>query len=220
MREERIEPAGIPAKLYDPGEARGLLLLGHGGGSSKDEERCVALGRQLAEGTGLRVVCIDAVGHGERGDGQDLQDVQRTMGSEKNAARMTADWRSVADELGDPVAYVGYSMGMLYGAPTVAAMPEIKAAVFGVGGIPSLATREQLPNVMHDRLLAVAARLTHPQILLLNMTKDETFPVAGVHEFFDAIPGRKKRLMFWEGDHIGLPSESTRYAIAFVNRYT
>ena len=68
MREERIEPAGIPAKLYDPGDARGLLLLGHGGGSNKDVEPFVTLGRQFAEGTGLRVVCIDAPGHGERAD--------------------------------------------------------------------------------------------------------------------------------------------------------
>src|SRR5262249_28374881 len=110
--------------------------------------------------------------------------------------------------------------GMIYGAPTVAAMPEIKAAVFGVGGIPGRATSEQLPNVMQGRLLAVAAQLTHPQVLLLNMTKDETFPVEGVHDFFDAIPGRKKRLMFWEGDHVGLPAESTRYAIGFLNKYT
>jgi len=201
--------------LYDPGDARGLLLLGHGGGSSKDEKLFVALGRQFADGTGLRVVCIDAVGHGERGD----EDVQRTMGSKENAAQMTTDWRAVADVLGNPVAYVGYSMGMLYGVPTVAAMPEIKAAVFGVGGIPGDAVRQQLPNVMQDRLLAIAAQLTHPQVLLLNMTKDETFPVAGVHRFFDAIPGRKKRLMFWEGNHSGVPSESTRHAIAFLNRY-
>jgi len=217
VREERILPAGVPAKIYDPGDARGLLLLGHGGGGSKDEELFVALGRQLAEGTGLCVVCIDAIGHGERADGEDAR---ATMGSKENAAAMTADWRAVADELGNPVAYVGYSMGMLYGAPTVAAMPEIKAAVFGVGGIPSQATREQLPNVMQDRLLATAAELAHPQVLLLNMTKDEIFPVAGVHEFFDAIPGRKKRLVFWEGDHVGLPAESTRHAIAFVNKYT
>jgi len=216
VREERIEPAGVPTRLYDPGDARGLLLLGHGGGSSKDEGLMVTLGRQLAEGTGLRVVCIDAVGHGERADA----DVQRMMGSEENATRMVADWRAVADELGNPVAYVGYSMGMLYGAPTVAAMPEIKAAVFGVGGIPGPVIRRELPNVMHDRLIALAAQLTHPQVLLLNMTKDDAFPVAGVHEFFDAIPGRKKRLMFWEGDHVGLPSESTRHALAFVNRYT
>lgn len=209
MREERIEPAGIPAKSYDPGDARGLLLLGHGGGGSKDADNFVALGRQLAEGTGLRVVCIDAIGHGERSTGED---VRATMGSEKNAAQMIADWRAVADELGGAVAYVGYSMGMLYGAPTVAAMPEIKAAVFGVGGIPA-------PQ-MRDRLLGVAGNLGHAQVLLLNMTQDETFPVAGVHELFDAIPGRKKRLMFWEGNHVGLPAESTRHAIAFLNKHT
>jgi pimeloyl-ACP methyl ester carboxylesterase len=210
VHETRIEPAGIPAKSYDPGDARGLLLLGHGGGGSKDADNFVALGRELAEGTGLHVVCIDAVGHGERSTGED---VRVTMGSEENASQMIADWRAVTDDLGgNAVAYVGYSMGMLYGAPTVAAMPEIKAAVFGVGGIPH--------PLLHDRLLGVAAQLAHPQVLMINMTLDETFPVAGVHEFFDAIPGRKKRLMFWEGNHVGLPAESTRHAIAFLNRYT
>jgi pimeloyl-ACP methyl ester carboxylesterase len=209
VQETRIEPAGIPAKLYDPGDARGLLLLGHGGGGSKDADNFVALGRQLAEGTGLRVVCIDAVGHGERANGED---VRVTMGSEENAAKMIADWRAVTDDLGGAVAYVGYSMGMLYGAPTVAAMPELRAAVFGVGGIPHPAMRE--------RLLGVAGDLGHTQVLMLNMTQDETFPVEGVHAFFDAIPGRKKRLMFWEGNHVGLPAESTRHAIAFLNKHT
>ncbi len=219
MQETRIEPAGIPAKSYDPGDARGLLLLGHGGGGSKDAENFVTLGRELATGTGLHVVCIDALGHGERSTGED---VRTTMGSEKNAAQMTADWRAVTDELGgNAVAYVGYSMGMLYGAPTVAAMPEIKAAVFGVGGIPAPASQDgPLPTVMRERLLGVASNLGHAQVLMLNMTQDEIFPVAGVHEFFDAIPGRKKRLMFWEGNHVGLPAESTRHAIAFLNRYT
>src|SRR3954467_516897 len=132
------------------------------------------------------------------------------MGSEENAAATAPDWRAVADELGNAVAYVGYSMGMLYGAPTVAAMPEVKAAVFGVGGIPA--------PVMRERLLDVASRLEHPQVLMINMTQDETFPVEGVHAFFDAIPGRKKRLMFWEGNHVGLPAESTRLRSAFLNK--
>lgn len=212
MREERIENDGIPAKLYDPGDARGLLLFGHGGGSSKDETRFVELCRQLADGTGLAVVCIDAVLHGERSTGED---VRPTMGDARNAAQMIADWRTTSDalrSLAPPVAYVGFSMGMLYGAPTVASMPQIKAAVFGVGGIPHPSMRE--------RLLDVASHLEHPQVLMLNMTQDETFPVAGAHEFFDAIPGRKKRIMFWEGNHVGLPAEAMRHAIAFVNKHT
>jgi dienelactone hydrolase len=220
MREERIENDGIPAKLYDPGSARGLLLLGHGGGGSKDAEPFVGLGRELADGTGLAVVCIDAVHHGERADGED---VQRSMGSAANAKQMIADWRATADalapKLGTAVAYVGFSMGMMYGAPTVAAMPEIKAAVLGVGGVP--VDRPGFDNTpLRSHLLETATRLTHPQVLMLNMTKDEIFSVQGTHDFFDAIPGRKKRLMFWEGGHTGLPSEAIRHAIAFVNRYT
>ena len=66
MREERIERDGIPARLYDPGDARGVLLLGHGGAHSKDSERFVRLSRTYAEQTRLAVVCIDAVDHGER----------------------------------------------------------------------------------------------------------------------------------------------------------
>jgi hypothetical protein len=65
--EERIENDGIPAKLYRPLGAEGLLLLGHGGAKSKDSDRFVSLSRVFAERTGLAVVCIDTVDHGERG---------------------------------------------------------------------------------------------------------------------------------------------------------
>jgi dienelactone hydrolase len=128
---------------------------------------------------------------------------------------MVADWQTTADSLaaiGPAVAYVGFSMGMIFGAPTVAAMPSIKAAVFGVGGIPN--------GMPADHLLGIAARLEHPQVLMLNMTLDDLFSTEGTHAFFDAIPGRKKRLMFWEGAHSALPSEAVRHSVAFVNRYT
>ena len=66
MLEERIENDRIPAKLYRPTGAQGILLLGHGGAKSKDSARFVGLSRLYAEGTGLAVVCVDAVDHGER----------------------------------------------------------------------------------------------------------------------------------------------------------
>ena len=207
MREERIEHDGVPAKLYEPDGATGLLLLGHGHSQTKDDELYVSLGRQYAEQTGLAVVCIDAVNHGERATGE------MAWGSDV-ADGMVADWQKTADALssiGPPVAYVGFSMGMIFGAPTVAAMPSIKAAVFGVGGIPDPATATQM--------LEIAARLEHPQVLMLNMTQDEIFSVEGTHAFFDAIPGRKKRLMFWEGAHSALPSEAVRHSVAFLQRY-
>lgn len=36
---------------------------------------------------------------------------------------------------------------------------------------------------------------------MLNMTRDELFDKADAHAFFDAIPGLKKWLVFWESDH-------------------
>lgn len=217
MREERIEPGGIPAKLYDPGEARGLLLLGHGGGQSKDDERFVGLGRQYADETGLAVVCIDAVQHGERKPEAAGPDAPPLF-HESSAELMVADWQKTVDALDLPaVAYVGFSMGMIFGAPTVAAMPSIKAAVFGVGGIPAPAGKED-PR-LRSLLLDVASKI-EAQVLLLNMTQDEIFPAQGTLDFFAAIPGRKKRAMFWEGNHVGIPAEAIRHSVAFVNKYT
>lgn len=221
MREERIENDGIPAKLYDPGDARGLLLLGHGGGASKDQERFVQLGRDYAEGTGLAVVCIDAVKHGERRpESVDPMGVARFI--EESEEQMVADWQKTVEALssiGPAVAYSGFSMGMMFGVPTVAAMPSIKAAVFGVGGLPVSPVGYD-NAALSARLLELASTLEHPQVLMLNMTQDEIFPVEGTHAFFDAIPGRKKRLIFWEGNHIGVPAEAIRHSVAFVNKYT
>lgn len=61
MLEERLLVGAVPTSLYEPVGARGLLLLGHGGGHGKDGPRFVRLARRYAEKTRLAVVCIDAV---------------------------------------------------------------------------------------------------------------------------------------------------------------
>jgi hypothetical protein len=207
VQETKTDIDGIPARIYDPGDATGVLLLGHGHSQSKDDQLYITLGQQYARETGLAVACIDAVNHGERATGTDTW-------SADVADTMVADWQTTAASLssiGPAVAYVGFSMGMIFGAPTVAAMPSIKAAVFGVGGIPA--------GMPPERLLGIAAELTHPQGLMVNMTQDEIFSTEGTHAFFDAIPGRKKRLMFWEGGHSALPSEAVRHSVTFIKRY-
>jgi pimeloyl-ACP methyl ester carboxylesterase len=220
VREERIETDGIPGRLYDPGDARGLLLFGHGGGHGKDSERFVRLARHHAEETGLAVVCIDAVDHGERRP-QGVSPGGLPPRWHSNATgRMVADWQTTAQalsSLGPAVAYVGFSMGMIFGAPTVAALPTIRAAVFGVGGLPTGAGIQDPP--LRAMLLDAASRLAHPQVLMLNVTRDEVFPTDGTHAFFDAIPGRRKRLMFWEGDHDTWSAELIRHSVAFVDEH-
>jgi pimeloyl-ACP methyl ester carboxylesterase len=220
MREERIDDGGVPAKLYVPGEARGLLLFGHGGGHSKDSERVVRLCRSYGEQTGLAVVCIDAVDHGERKPNGVSEGLPARWHSTATA-QMVVDWQTTVDSLvsiGPAVAYVGWSMGMIFGAPTVAAMPSVKAAVFGVGGIPSGPWINDPP--LRSMLLDAASKLAHSQVLMLNMTQDQLFRTEDTHRFFDAIPGRRKRLMFWEAEHDDWPAEAIRHSIDFINEYT
>lgn len=220
MREERIECNGIPARLYDPGDARGVLLFGHGGRHSKDSERFVRLSRTCAERTGLAVVCIDAVDHGERKPEGASAGLPAHWHS--NAIpHMVADWQTTADALasiGPAIAYVGFSMGSIFGAPTVASMASIKAAVFGVGGVPTGMGINDPP--LRNMLLGAASNLDRTQVLMLNMTQDEVFRTQDAHAFFDAIPGRRKRLVFWEGDHDDWPAEAIEQSIAFINEHT
>jgi dienelactone hydrolase len=217
VREERFETDGIPVRLYDSGDAAALLLLGHGGGHGKDSERFVKLSRHYAELTDLAVVCIDAVDHGERKRAEATPDLPPRWHS--NAVdRMVQDWHKTVDALstiGPAIAYVGFSMGTIFGVPTVAAMPSIKAAVFAVGGIPAGGSIDDLP--LKDLLLGAASTLKQPQVLMLNMTQDEIFPRDGTHALFDQIPGRKKRLMFWEGGHDDWPAQMIDQSVTFIN---
>ena len=220
MREERIDTGGFPARLYDPGGASGLLLFGHGGEQSKDSERCVRLCRSYADDTGLAVVCIDSVDHGERKP-HGVSAALPPRWHSTATKQMVADWQKTADGLtsiGPALAYVGFSMGMIFGAPTVASMTGIKAAVFVVGGIPTGLWIDDPP--LRAALLDAASKLAHPQVLMVNMTQDQLFRTDDTHLFFDAIPGQRKRLMFWESDHDNWPSEAIRHSVDFINEHT
>jgi pimeloyl-ACP methyl ester carboxylesterase len=220
MWEERIQCGGIPGRLYDPGGARGVLLFGHGGTHSKDSERFVRLSRVYAERTGLAVVCIDAIGHGER-KREGAHSGLPSRWHSNAIPQMVADWHETAEALsfiGPAVAYVGFSMGAIFGAPTVASMGTIKAAVFGVGGIPTGMGIDDPP--LRAQLLRAASQIERPEVLMLNKNRDDVFQAEDVHAFFDAIPGQRKRLMFWEGGHDEWPAEAIHYSVAFINHHT
>jgi dienelactone hydrolase len=215
--EERIENDGIPAKLYRPQNAKGLVLFGHGGTKSKDSERFVRLSRLYAERTGLAVVCIDAVDHGERisaGGGAGLP----AQWHSKAVGQMVSDWDITAralSSIGPAEAYVGFSMGAIFGVPTVGSLASINAAVFVVGGIPAEGEIQDPP--LRPLLLNAASKLGKAHILMVNMIQDEIFPVAGVHELFDAIPGSDKMLQFWQGKHDDWPPQAIDQTTAFIN---
>ncbi len=220
MREERIEIDGIPAKLYATAAADALLLVGHGGGHSKDGRRFVDLSRHYAEQTGLAVVCIDAVDHGERKPPTSGPGIAREWHS-KTINQMADDWLRTAEALssiGPAVACVGFSMGAIFGLPTVAAMPSMKAAVFVVGGIPTGGGIDDVP--LGPVLLSAASHLEHVPVLMLNKTDDEYFSTEGTQSVFEAIPGNRKRLMFWEGNHDDWPTELIDESVTFITHHT
>lgn len=55
---------------------------------------------------------------------------------------------------------------------------------------------------------------------MLNKTQDEIFSTEDTHAFFDAIPGRQKRLMFWDGAHDDWPAEAIDQSVAFLAEHT
>lgn len=188
MHEERIDVGGIPGRLYQPPGASAVLLLGHGGGYSKDAPRFEYLSRRYADETGLAVACIDAVDHGERRPAEPFGTIPSGWHS-RSVDRMVADWQATASALetiGPTVAYVGFSMGSIFGIPTVAAMPTIRTAVFVVGGIPSGSDIDD-PR-LGPLILDAASALDGRGVLMLNKSDDEFFAVDDVRATFDAIP--------------------------------
>jgi dienelactone hydrolase len=217
--EERIETNGIPARLYIPSGAEGLLLLGHGGGKGKDSDRFAKLSRLYAESTGLAVICIDAVDHGERKPVA-VQDRLPAEWHSNAVGQMVDDWAATASALsriGPPLAYVGFSMGSIFGIPVVESQTSIKVAVFVVGGLPSGGWIQD--PLLRPLLLSAAAKLSRSHVLMVNKTQDELFPIEGVQELFNAIPGPDKRLTFWEGTHDDWPSEAIDHTIAYINSH-
>lgn len=223
MREERILTAGVPAKVYRPAGASGLLLLGHRGTQGKDHPRFVELGRRLAEGTGLAVVCIDAPAHGERGPAtgdpdKDLEIVVSTVTGPQDVT--VADWRSVSSELsaiGPPLAYMGFSMGAMMGIAVVAAIESIRAAVLWVAGLPPSPPGDQPagPNAF----VAAAEAAGRAEILMINMREDDLFGPAQATALFDLIGGRRKRMMLWPGGHDTEPEEAVDLSVQFIARH-
>ncbi len=218
MREERIDIGDVPARWYLPPDPGGVLLLGHGGGQSKDAPRFVHLARRYAEEVGLAVVCIDAVDHGERQAAGATAGVPREWHS-SSTERMVQDWEAAADALswiGPAVAYVGFSMGSIFGVPTVAAIPTIMTAVLVVGGIPTGAWIDDPP--LHIVLEEAAGRLEHADVLMLNTADDEIFSAADAQALLDAIRARTKRQRIWNGRHDDWSNDMIEESIDFLIR--
>jgi dienelactone hydrolase len=222
----------VPTLLFVPRSDAPLplVLLGHGAHQSKDDPIAQLLGRALARGVPAGVALIDSPGHGERrladsDEAEYLGDVSRRMADPAGDAGLIADWaavakaaRAAAPVLSGPLGYAGFSMGALFGLSIVADIPKARAAVFALGGVRPEAGSAGGENAARNaRVRDGARRLGDREILMVNMTRDEHFPIAGALEVLELMPG-PKRMSVWAGTHEELPPESMAQITAFLAR--
>jgi predicted esterase len=221
----RLEGVGTPpALLFLPrgDEAVPLVLLGHGAHLSKDDPIMQMIAKGFCRGVPAAVAVLDCPGHGERrpagsSDDEFVADIARRMADPESRVELAADWkgveaaaRRVSPRLTSATGYAGFSMGAMFGLQMVADLASVVAAVFALGGLTLDPRRDEL-------IMSGAARLGRRDVLMLNMTRDEHFPITGAVEVLEKIPG-PKRMDVWAGTHEELPPEAVELAVNFFRR--
>ena len=214
-----------PTLLFVPPgdhEALPLVLLGHGAHLSKDDPVMQMIAKGFCRGVPAAVALMDCPGHGERRgpevtDDRFEADIARRMSDPENHAGLTADWqtadaavRAADARITGPTGYAGFSMGAMFGLAIVADLPAVVSAVFALGGLTHDEARNEL-------IRSGVRRLGGREVLMLNMTRDEHFPIAGAIEVLESIPG-PKRMGVWTGTHAEIAPEAIQLAVEFFRR--
>jgi len=199
----------VPGVLWTPPRAPGktpLILMGHGGGLSKDALHMQAQRDYFTGERGIATAAIDAPAHGDRGsvtsaDGPDYIAMWRVPGVSDD---MNTDWSRTLDALlaldefvPGSVGYFGLSQGTMFGLPYVASESRIVAAVLGNCGIrgPSIAR-----SGVGERLVADAPRVLCPVFFHIQWD-DERFDRDSALELYGLIGSSDKRLQSTPGLH-------------------
>ncbi|MXY56196.1 MAG: hypothetical protein F4Y41_07300, partial [Gammaproteobacteria bacterium] len=194
-----------------------LVLFGHGASGDRYQSPICHLARRLAR-SGCAALAIDGPVHGLRqvgpGGRAALGDEMRR---ETFVDDMVEDWLwalaaarehvRVAD-----VAYFGLSMGSIFGIPTLAKVPDAKAAVLGLLGTTGAG------RPFAERVLADAAAIRCPVLFLMQL-EDELFPRDGCLELFDALAGEDKRMHANPGLHPEVPGEEIDFSFEFLSTH-
>lgn len=210
-----VESRLVPGIVWTPaeGDARALVLIGHGGGLHKRIGYVLSLARRFVRHHGIACVAIDGPQHGDRAAGAGGGDGAAAWWSASTTDDTVADWRATLAAARDlpevgrvATGYWGFSMGTIFGLPFVAAEPEIDAAVFGVMGL-SGPTRE--------RLTRDARQITLP-VLFMFQWHDELFSRQDGLALFDALGSADKQMHIHPGPHSGTPLEGFEATEAFL----
>ncbi len=216
----------VPGIVWTPEGASGprpLVLIGHGGGGNKRMPYVLSIARRLVRHQGWAAAAIDGIGHGERpgpamprDDSLDPATRRSFVADVASAAgAMVDDWTATLaalralDEIGEgPLGYWGLSMGTMFGAPFVAATPEVRVAVLGLMG-----------TFADDNPWSAAAPAITCPVLFLTQTDDELVPVDAAMALFRALGSPDKRMHAHPGAHAAVPAEEMQASEWFLAQH-
>ena len=204
-----------------------LVLLGHGGGGSKDAPGNTVRRDYFTGERGIATAAIDAPGHGDRGLVRSITDAvwaELWTRPEQVLDEMTGDWGATLDALlalgefdSQAVGYAGLSLGSVFGIPFVAAEPRIAAAVLGLCGVrraPGVVAAA-LEDRRSARIVAAAPGVRCP-VLYHVQWDDELFDRDGAFELYGMLGSPDKRLQSTPGPHGGVTVEARETMQAFL----
>jgi dipeptidyl aminopeptidase/acylaminoacyl peptidase len=116
----------------------------------------------------------------------------------------------------DRLAYMGFSMGAIYGAAYLPYRPEFKTAIFVSGGMADFSQGDQI------HMSGLLPHITIP-VLMLNGKFDYLFPPASSQEPFFELLGtsdEQKRRVVYDSGHWPLPrNELIRETLDWLDKY-
>jgi dienelactone hydrolase len=217
----------IPGVWWQPAEISGpkpLVLMGHGGGGHKRNDRMLMLGHLFSGDYGWCAAAIDGLVHGDRGPVTDAtQPEYRQMWESSHAVQaMIEDWQATLDALSqlddvDPnrIGYWGMSMGTMFGLPYVASDERIRVAVLGKAGMSGSSVRR---SGIDTYFKTYAPKLQVP-VLFSMQWDDERFDRDGQLDLYDRLGSKDKRLHAYPGQHVDNGPEAFDVQADFLKRY-
>jgi dienelactone hydrolase len=217
----------IPGVLWYASTQAGpqpLVLMGHGGGGHKRNERMRMLGQKCTRDYGWCAAAIDGPVHGERGPVTNANDPaygemwQRPW----TVQSMIDDWKATLDALSTlkqvdsaHVGYWGVSMGTMFGLPYVASDGRVRAAVLGKAGMRGTSVQR---SGIDTHFKTYAPKVLIP-VLFVMQWHDERFEREGQLELFDRLGSTDKRLHAYPGRHEDNGPEAFDVQAEFLKRY-
>ena len=194
-----------------------LVLCGHGASGDRYQKPIPHLARRCTLEAGCAVIALDGPVHGLRQVGPGGREALAVeMNRPTSIDEMVADWLVAFSEirrahgLNGPTGYFGLSMGTIFGLPLLA-HGGIDFAASAIG----LAGSTRAGRSFGERLLADAARVSHPVAFLMQL-EDELFDRDGYLALFDALASTDKRLHANPGLHPEVPAEEIAFVFEFL----